>query len=109
MGNITTHYKCLEWHDMLDFPQIPKFPKYFLAKYCKICEVWFPRDSIGKRCPCCHENLRSKPRTYSLSKDMIVVWQQQLDDYKLAHPDWTLIKPKVVKAIMDLAIIKGNV
>lgn len=109
MGNIQEHHKCKQWGNMLDFPYIPGFPKYYLADNCAICRVWFPKGKVGRRCPCCSGPIRFKPKRYALLKEMFPVWDKMLADYKLLHPEWQLIRPQVYKDIIDYAIIKGNV
>ena len=31
-------------------------------KYCKGCDVFFPKDKVAKFCPCCAKQLRFRPR-----------------------------------------------
>jgi len=112
-ANITylkNHYKCKDWKHMLDFPDYYGWDisRYFLACYCCICRIYFPKG-IGKFCLCCHNHVRFKNGNQAITREMEKVYAQRLEEFKKINPDWVLIRPEILKPIFDLKILKGEI
>jgi len=108
---LMNHSKCKDWKNMLDFPDYYgwEISRYYLACYCHNCRVWFPLKTIGKICPCCHAHVRFKPLTGAITRDKREIYEQRMKEFKTQYPEWTLVRKEILKPIIDLKILKGEI
>lgn len=94
---------------MLDFPDNYgyKISRYMLACYCRICQIYFPIADI-KFCPCCHNRLRFRSPKFKITDELRKIYLERLEEFKKDNPHWTLVKQKILKPIIELKIMKGE-
>lgn len=95
---------------MLDFPDYYgwEISRYMLACYCRICQVYYPLD-IGKLCPCCHNHLRFRSPKFAITPELRKIYTKRLEEFKKENPQWVLLKQEVLKPIIELKILKGEI
>lgn len=99
--------KCVGWKHMINF--IAHVPRYALADYCVMCEVWYPKFCVVF-CPCCEKRVRIKKQQNDRRWPQNHTNKQiaQLIEHNIAK-GWTLLKEDIYDDMIEYSRLTKKV